>query len=320
MRNFRWGILGPGKIARKFASSLPYSQTGILKAVASTNNLRAKEFARDYGAEWHFDSYEALVDSGQVDAIYVATPHSFHLRDSKFCLERGIPVLCEKPLSTRPEDSKYLIDLALEKKAFLMEGLWTCCLPSFRKALQWVAEGRIGDVVYAEANFGHPAPMDYSKRHFNPQLGGGVMKDIGIYPLALFIHLFGPGMQIQACGKRLENGVDAQVVFQGESKDGKANFQGMVSFLTATGSAASITGTKGRIVFEPQWFRPVKIRLEIGAVDAEIFDGTVPAFGFQFEADEVSRCVESGLLESTLWPHANSLEASRLIAEAENLF
>lgn len=314
---FRWGILGPGRIARKFAASLPFSRNGILAAVASTSKERAKSFALEFGAKYAFDSYESLAASGDVDAVYIATPHAFHRRDAEICLNYQIPVLCEKPLTTNPEDSRCLINLATEKGVFFMEGLWTCCLPSFRQALKWIQDGSIGKVLHAEANFGHAVPHDLHQRHFNPALGGGVMKDIGIYPLALFLKLFGPGLQVQSTGIRLENGVDAQVIFQGSNSAGNATFQGLVSFLAATGAGASITGTDGRILFEPQWFRAVDVRLEIPGKEPDVFNGKSAAFGFQFEADEVERCVQSGLLQSPLWTHAETLEAARLTALAE---
>jgi predicted dehydrogenase len=144
------------------------------------------------------------------------------------------------------------------------------------------------------------------------------MKDIGIYPLALFLKVFGHGLQVQSAGIRLENGVDAQVVFQGINADGSATFQGLVSFLTETGAGASVSGTEGRIVFDPQWFRTVDVRLEIPGKEPEIFRGKSHAFGFQFEADEVERCVRNGWVESPLWTHADALESARLTAIAEN--
>ena len=115
----------------------------------------------------------------------------------------------------------------------------------------------------------------------------------------------------------MQNQVDAQVVFQGKNAAGNASFQGLVSFLAATGAGASISGSLGRIVFEPQWFRAVDVRLEIPGREPEVFLGKAPGFGFQFEADEVERCVRAGLPESPLWTHADTLEAARLISIAE---
>lgn len=319
-REFRWGILGPGRIARKFAASLPYSENGILKAVASSDAGRAKAFASEFGAEYSFASDEEMLESGLVDAVYLARPHSFHLRDAEKCLLRKIPVLCEKPLSLCEADSRHLVELAKSQQTFLMEGLWTSCLPSFRKALNWIQEGRIGKVLHAEADFGHKAERNLMHRHFNPELGGGVMKDIGIYPLALFLKVLGHGLKIQAEGIRLENGVDAQVVFQGKSAGGEETFQGMVSFLAAGKSEACIIGTEGRIRFSPQWFRAVDVWLEIPDRDPEYFSGKTEAFGFQYEADEVERCLKLGLPESPLWTHSDTLEAARLTASAEQFF
>lgn len=316
-KEFRWGILGPGRIARKFAASLPFSENGNLTAVASSDPDRANAFASEFGAEHAFGSDEELLDSGLVDAVYLARPHSFHLRDAEKCLLRKIPVLCEKPLTTSLADSESLISLAKAQNTFLMEGLWTSCLPSFQKALEWVREGKIGKVLHAEADFGHKAEFNMQHRHFNPELGGGAMKDIGIYPLALFMKVLGHKLDIQSCGIRLENGVDAQVSFQGKSATGKQTFQGFVSFLAAGRAEACITGTEGRIRFATQWFRPVDIQLEIQGIITEVFSGMAPGFGFQYEADEVERCLNAGLRESPLWSHSDSLEAARLTAMAE---
>jgi len=316
-REFRWGILGPGRIARKFASSLPFSQHGILNAVASSSLERASSFGAEFGTKNAFDTYEGMINSGLVDAVYVARPHTFHKQDVELCLQHGIPVLCEKPLTTNLNDSLKLTTLSKDKGVFLMEGLWTSCLPSFQKALEWIKEGQIGEPLHASADFGHPATRDFSQRHFNPELGGGAMKDIGIYPLALFMKVFGHGLKIQSSSIQLENGVDAQVVFQGTSASGQQTFQGMVSFLGATPSVASIIGTEGRIQFSPQWFRPVEISLERPGKEVLIFDGKTDSFGFQFEADEVERCVSARLIESPNWSHADSIEAARLIELAE---
>ena len=316
-KEFRWGILGPGRIARKFAASLPFSENGKLTAVASSDPDRANAFASEFGAEHAFGSDEELLDTGLVDAVYIARPHSFHRRDAEKCLIRKIPVLCEKPLSTCESDSRHLVQLAKENQTFLMEGLWSCFLPGFRKALEWIQAGRIGEVMHAEADFGHKAEFNLIHRHFNPELGGGVMKDIGIYPLALFMKVFGHGLTMQSEGIRLENGVDAQVVFQGKSSDGRKTFHGMVSFLAAGRAEACITGTEGMIRFSPQWFRTVDVQLEIPGRQPEIFSGTAPAFGFQFEANEAERCVRAGMIESNLWTHADTLEAARLTLLAE---
>jgi len=313
--SFRWGILGPGRIAHKFASSLPCSKNGILTAVASKDYQRAQNFAKEYNADHCFSSYLDLIQSDTVDAIYIATPHSFHFENAALCLKNGKPVLCEKPLTLSVDESQRLVDLSVNHNTFLMEGMWTVFLPHFVQCQKWIAEGRIGEIVHVQADFGYLAENNPENRLYNPSLGGSVTKDIGIYPLTLFYKLLGLPHTLNTLGTRALTGVDNHVVFQGINSS-KSTFQGMVSFLAQSEVAASIVGTKGRIHIHSQWLRPAKATLQT-ADSTEVFEEKVPGFGFQFEANEVESCVNSGKIESSVWSHQDSINIAKLISMVE---
>jgi len=316
-KSFRWGIIGPGRIAHKFAQCLPYSANGKLISVASSSIERAGEFASQYGAEFAFGSYEEMLRSATIDAVYVATPHTFHAKNSELAIDCGIPVLCEKPLTDNDLDSKNLVQKAKDKGVFLMEGMWSVFLPHLQKAFEWIADERIGDLVHIQADFGYKAEYDLNGRLFNPDLGGSVSKDVGIYPLAFFYKILGPLQNIQTQGSKAITGVDQHVVFQGKGL-GSATFQGMVSFLAHSEIEATVFGTKGKIKIESQWLRPTSATL-ISESGNETFKPQVGALGFQFEADEVEKCVRAGSLESPIWKLEDALAMSDYISQIERV-
>jgi len=314
---FRWGILGPGRIANKFASSLPFSANGILSAVASRDVRKAGEFAKKFGSAYAFGSYEELVRSGEVDAVYIATPHAFHFEHSELCLSHLMPVLCEKPLTMNPGQTKQLIELSKIQRTFLMEGMWTAFLPHFVQCQNWIDEGQIGEVVHVQADFGYKADFNPIDRKYNPELGGSVTKDVGIYPLTLFYKILGIPNTLQTLGSRASTGIDEHVIFQGINLK-NATFQGMVSFRAHSDVEATIIGTEGKIKISSQWLRPVSatlIRPEVTIV----FEQTVQGLGFQFEADEVEKCVRLGKSESKIWSQEDSFQISKLIAKVESI-
>jgi predicted dehydrogenase len=312
---FRWGIIGPGKIAHKFSQSLPFSKNGKLVSVASTSLYRSIGFSQLYGAEYAFGSYEEMLKSGTIDAVYIATPHSFHFDNAALAISAGIPVLCEKPMTLSHPQTNLLADFARDKQVFLMEGMWSMFLPHILKALEWIDSNKIGEVVHVQADFGYRAEYNPEGRLFNPDLGGSVSKDIGIYPLALFYKILGALEGFQVQGNRAKTGVDQHVVFQGKGR-GNATFQGQVSFLTHTEVEAIIFGTEGKIKIESQWFRPTSATL-FHKNGTEIFGPKVDSFGFQFESDEVEKCVSNGLTESTRWTHSDSISMAEYISILE---
>ena len=175
----RWGILGPGSIAHKFAVGLQAIPAGELVAVGSRDQQRADAFADQYGAPNRHASYEALSTDPDIDAVYVATPHPFHQDNAILCLEAGKAVLCEKPFTINAAEAEAVV--ARANGVFLMEAMWSRYLPIMVQVRQWLDAGAIGEPLMVSADFGFRAGVNPAGRLFNPALGGGALLDIGIY-------------------------------------------------------------------------------------------------------------------------------------------
>jgi len=303
MNKIRWGILACGKIAKKFAADLKLVDDGELVAVASRDIERAKQFAVEYPAKYVFGSYEELVTCDEVDAIYVASPHSHHHEHTILCLNHGKAVLCEKAFAINQHQAKEMIDLARSKKVFLMEALWTRFLPHYLKVREMIAEGKLGTLKGVLANFGFKPPEPVSPRLFDPSLGGGSLLDIGIYPVFLAQSILGVPYSITAKMDPAHTGVDEQCSIVFHYKNGMtANlFSTLASNLETD---ADIFGTKGRIrltnrFYEPsatiQYYPDIITSRTIIPVEKE------PGWGYQHEIRHVNEFLNKGLTESPVW-------------------
>ncbi|MFN8209169.1 MAG: Gfo/Idh/MocA family oxidoreductase [Bacteroidales bacterium] len=171
--SIRWGILGTGMIARKFAEGLREVAGAELRAVGSRNLNTANSFANDYNVRLAFGSYEALAACEEVDVIYIATPHNLHCENTLLCLDHGKHVLCEKPFAVNRKEVQQMIARAREKNLFLMEALWSRFLPHIIKAKELIRQGAIGEVKLLKADFGINSPFNEQHRHHKQEPIGG---------------------------------------------------------------------------------------------------------------------------------------------------
>lgn len=215
-KTYKWGTIGLGHIAGKFADALAIAGNAVLEAVASRELRRAEQFGKEHGARKTYGSYEALAKDPDIDAVYIATPHAFHADLAMLCLRRGKAVLCEKPMALNYWQVKTMTDSAKANNAFMMEVMWTRFLPATEKMLELVQQGAIGDIHTITADFCFNAPFDPQGRLYNPALGGGALLDVGIYPLFLALLLLGRPKKIRARAKLSVTGVDesCQAVLQ----------------------------------------------------------------------------------------------------------
>lgn len=301
-----WGILAPGRIARKFASDLKLVENANLLAVASRDINKAKEFAHEFDADKWYGSYEELVQDPDVDVIYVASPHVFHFEHTLLCLQNGKHVLCEKPMGMNAQQVKELAMVAAQQKLFLMEAFWTNFIPSFIKCRDLVKQGVIGDIKVIQADFGFKAQYDVNARTFNKELGGGSLLDIGLYPVFLALELAGEPDHIKASAIIGSTGVDetCSMVFNYQEKGIIANLSS--SFLVSTPTEALIYGTLGTIKMHTQWHAPTSISIiKDGKEDTLTFNE--PGFGYEHEIQEVVSCLLSNLKESSGFPLRKSI-------------
>lgn len=304
----RWGILGCGKIAAKFASDLRLVKDAELVAVASRDEERGRQFAREYGVERIFNTYEALAKSS-VDVIYVATPHGFHHENVLLCLDHKKAVLCEKAFALNLRQAEEMIQLARENKVFLMEAFWSKFLPQYRKVIELIESGAIGEIRWLQADFGFLVSEPAAQRIFDPVLGGGALLDIGIYPVFLAQSLLGKPVKIDASMIPFESGVDEQCCIT------LTHAGGVLSSLSCTFAAttpvqAIIAGTRGRIEMHNRFHNAtsrIYLALDRGPLEEqEVYreDG----YGYQFEAQHVTDCLRRGATESPVMTHQDTLD------------
>ncbi|MCL4127600.1 UNVERIFIED_CONTAM: hypothetical protein GTU68_056476 [Idotea baltica] len=182
-KTINWGIIGCGKIANKFATDLATIEDAALVAVASRNQENANDFAQKHNAKKAYNSYETLAKDANVDAVYIATPHSFHKEHSILCLQNKKAVLCEKPFAMNLQEVEQMIAVAKENNTLLMEALWTYFLPHFNFVLEIIKQEKFGKLQELKADFGFSTPYNTESRLFKKEVGGGSLLDIGIYPI-----------------------------------------------------------------------------------------------------------------------------------------
>jgi predicted dehydrogenase len=316
-KNYRWGILGAGRIADKFCTALTVTPGSEVYAVASRDGAKATDYVERYQGTVAYDHYEALMADENVDIIYIATPHVFHFDHTMACLRHQKPVLCEKPMSLTYAQTKEMINEAASAKLFLMEGMWTSCMPFIEKIEQLIKEGAIGTPRYIAADFGFSSVPDPASRLYDKKLGGGSLMDVGIYPLFLATLLFGEPATLQTVSKLTETGVDEFMNMVLEYPGGQtAHLLSSIGFNTPI--EATIIGTTGRIHIHNPWFKATDITLYSNDGRVEQFSMPHQSNGFEHEIKEVMHCLDNGLLESSKWPHRLTLTVSRLMEEALN--
>ena len=313
-KNYRWGILGAGRIADKFCTALNFVEGSELYAVASRDKERAKAYADKFKATKWYDSYDDLIRDENIDIIYIATPNVFHHGLAMACMQQGTAVLCEKPISINYRLTKQMIDQAKESQVFLMEGMWTSCMPFLEKIQQLIKEDVIGIPQYVSADFGFTAPVDFESRLFSKSLGGGSLLDLGIYPIFLATLIFGEPSAIQSVSKLTATGVDeyCNIVLQypqGQS----AQLLSAISFSTAI--EAEIIGTKGRIAIQNPWFKATDFSVILNDGTKQQFSIPHACNGFEHEIKEVMHCLDNGLLQSERMPHQLTLSISKIMEE-----
>jgi predicted dehydrogenase len=317
-----WGILATGHIASVFARDLALlSNEARLVAVGSRSLEKAMAFAADHGIPRAYDSYAELAGDPDVDVVYVATPHHDHFASAKLCLEAGKSVLVEKPLTTSPEETEQLINVAGDRGLFLMEALWTRTNPLLRKAAELVAAGDLGDIRHVSADFGFAFRGSATHRLLDPALAGGAILDAGVYPLHAVNLFLGEPTDLCGFGSHAATGVDshaAAVLNYPATEDRPAATATVVCSLEADlPTALQVYGSSGRIMINDFFIRPKEMLVYRGQrrdVQPEVMVTQWPGGGYTFQAQEVMRCLRAGELESPMVPWRDSLAVSRTLA------
>ncbi len=298
----RWGILGTGHIAHKFATGLAAASNGTLAAVGSRKLKKAESFAAEFGAPRAHGSYEALASDPEVDVIYVSSPHNGHMEHTLLCVGHGKAVLCEKPFAINADQARAMVSAARQKGVFLMEAMWTRFLPAVCRVRSWIAEGRIGEVRMVNAAFGFRAGVNPGGRLFNLANGGGGLLDVGIYPISLAAMAFGaPPERVTGFAQIGETGVDEQNgAVLGFPGGGIALIASAVR--TNTQQEAHILGTDGRICIHGPFWVPTTVTLSVPGREETVCTLPYTANGFTHEAEAVGACLLEGRTECDVVP------------------
>jgi predicted dehydrogenase len=309
MKTVRWGILGAGRIARKFASDLKLVENAELIAIGSRSKESAGEFSIEFPVKYCHQSYLDLVQNPEVDVVYIATPHNLHYENTLLCLQYNKAVLCEKPFAMHSRQAVEMIRMAKEKKLFLMEALWTKFHPHYIKAQEMVKQGLLGDIRAVLVNFGFKPTAPVPARLFDPALGGGTVMDIGIYNVFIAMSFLGVPDAIDAVITPASTGVDEQCAILFKYKNG-ALAQLFSTFSSNLATEADICGTDGRVRLTSRFYETSSnVEFYSDRVDSR---QVIPiekqsGFGYQYEARHVNECLRNGLTESPVVSFADTL-------------
>lgn len=315
----RWGILGTGTIAHKFASDLKFVENAELVAVGSRSLENAKVFADKFNVLLSFGSYQQLAECEEIDIVYIATPNNFHHPNTLLCLNNGKAVLCEKPFALNEKQASEMINLAREKNLFLMDALWTKFLSHYQKMMEIVKSGSLGDIKVVLANFGFRANAEPNSRLLNPELGGGSLMDIGIYNIFTTLDILGKPDEINVSINSTEQGIDEQcaVVFKYDNGAMASLFSTISANL---GTEVEISGTLGRLKLATPFYDSTSV-LEhyVDGKKTVIETEKEEGLGYQYEARHATNCLLDGKTESTVVPHADSILLMQTLDQIRSL-
>ena len=314
MKKVRWGIVSTGRITHQFVRDFEYVENGDVLAVASRRQESADAFAQQYGIARAYSSYGQMLRDPDIDAVYIATPHTLHFQNAVDAIGARKHILCEKPFTVGASDSRKLFRLAEQSSVFVMEAMWTYFLPAIRKAQDWVAEGRIDRLRQVKADFGYPLlPFDPDRREYDARLGGGCLLEMGIYPVAIAgLFIGGEPDTIKVVARKAPNGVedDVQMLFDYGDNDSGCSATLATSFRSKLQNWAYLIGEEGYIAI-PDFFRAGECYLYHLDQCIEHFQDGRKSLGFNYETTAVNEDILAGRQQNTraslLVPRRNAM-------------
>lgn len=294
----RWGILGCGKIAHKFAQDLLTIPNAKLEAVASRNQQKSKVFGMRYHSNKSYDSYLELCLDPAIDVIYIATPHVFHYQQTMMCLNHQKAVLCEKPFAMNATQVAEMIATAKRNNVFLMEAMWTLFLPHYQYVLNLIQSKELGEITNLKADFGYEFEFDPTSRVFDKKLGGGSLLDIGIYPLFAALSMLGIPTQIKAEAQMTSTEVDESCTMSLSYENG-VNAALYCTLSERLNTEAIIAFEKGIVTIHEQFHKPSSVTIKTTESSRQV-NFEVNTYGYRFEAIHVQEMLLQGNTESTI--------------------
>ena len=298
MSTFKWGILGPGGIARAFAKDLQLLEGHEVAAVGSRTLSNAQEFAKTFGGT-AYGCYEELVADPTVDAIYVATPHPSHKENVITALNAGKPVLCEKPFAVNAHEAREMVAAAEKNGVALMEAMWARFLPHYADVREIIASGVLGQILTVQADHGQRLADRNIPRLVEPSLAGGALLDLGIYPVSFAHMILGNPAKITASAVLTEKGVDAQTSMIFDYADGAQAIL-TTTMIEQTPCRAVVAGVNGWLEIDRTFYNPTSMRVVLFDGSVTQYPHTYTGHGLREQAEVFKQLVQSGKNQSEI--------------------
>jgi predicted dehydrogenase len=296
--NFSWGILGPGGIARAFAKDLTLLEGHTIGAVGSRSIDNAKGFAKDFGGT-AYGSYEELVKDPTIDAIYVATPHPAHHDNVILALNAGKPVLCEKPFAVNEREAQAMVDAATKNNVALMEAMWARFLPHYSKVREIIASGVLGPIHSIHADHGQRLADQNIPRLVEPDLAGGALLDLGIYPISFAHMILGNPASITSSAIMTNKGVDAQTSMIFTYQSGAQSVL-TTTMIEQTPCRAVVAGLHGWLEIDRTFYNPASMRVVLNDGTVTQYPNSYTGHGLREQAESFKQLVQSGKVQSEI--------------------
>ena len=310
MSGLRWGFLSAGGIATAVADD--FRIAGItIQAVGARELSKANEFADKFGIPNRHQGYEALVNDPEVDAVYVSTPHPWHHQHALLALNAGKHVLLEKPFTINAREAQEIKDLAAAKHLFVLEAMWSRFLPSMDAIFEVINSGVLGEIRLLAAD--HSQYLPHIPRLWEPELGGGALLDLGIYPVSFAVRVLGFPKSVCAKATLTGQGVDETTSLIFEYGNGAQAV--LTTCMSAAGPVtASVIGTFGRIEIDNSFYNQTSFRVyNQGGEVIQSYSEKIAGVGRQFQGLHLEKCVAAGLLESPILSVTESVKIMALM-------
>jgi predicted dehydrogenase len=304
-KKYNWAILGCGGIAKKFSIELKELPNANLYATASRNIENAQKFASEFGFKKAYGSYQEMVEDPNIDIVYVATPHTFHLEHSLLCLNHKKAVLCEKAFAINSGEVKQMIAASKANNTFLMEAFWVAFRPKLLKVHELIKTENLGKLKFVKSDFMFNGAYNPKNRLYNIDLGGGSLLDIGIYPVFTALHFLGIPDKIKTIAHFSPTGSEETISIIFGYKNGEMALLNS-SFDASYKNDVDLAFENGYIKYHRVSNEPIELHKN-DTTQFINFDAG-PNKGYQFEAIHVMKCLDNNLLESPILPHSFSLK------------
>ncbi len=310
----RFGIVGTGTIAHRFANAIKNVTNAQLVAVASRTKENAEKFGNEFDIPFRFESYEKMAQSNVIDAAYIAVPHSSHLSCSCLMMNNGKNVLCEKPMAVNSAEAEEMFRCAKENGVLLMEAMWARLVPGTLKMLELVESGTLGDILGVEGKFCYTMDEDEMDHHvFKAENGGGSLLDVGVYGLNFAQWYLGKEVTQINAQSDIYNGVDSHTCVLLKYKSGAiADISSAI--LLRKPNEGYVYGTKGYAHLR-RFYAPQEIELYFNNGETQTISAPYAGNGFEEQIEHFSECVNNRLKESPVITHDQTLYITRQMDE-----